>query len=120
VPVEATSSHTVLTQSSVSIRAYGLEDHVRSESIRCTDRYSRAARTFNTVDKWASVRMDAIGTVFILGLTTYLVYGPQGANPSEIGFSLDMAFGFARLILWLVININETQSTSENCDEGRR
>jgi hypothetical protein len=118
--VEPTLRHAVLMQSLVSIRAFGLEDHVRSENICCTDRYSRAARTFNTVDKWASVRMDAIGTVFILGLTTYLVYGPQGANPSEIGFSLDMAFGFARLILWLVINVNETQSTSENCDEGRR
>lgn len=74
-----------------------------------TDRFTTAARTFHTIDKWAGIRMDAIGTVFILGLASYLVYGRSRATPAQIGFSLDMAFGFARLILWLVVEVNDTQ-----------
>jgi hypothetical protein len=94
----------------VSIRAYGFEERMQAESILRTDRYTRVARTFNTIEVWAGVRMDAIGMLFIFGLTTYLVYGPVNVNPSQVGFSLDMAFGFARLILYLVIEVNETQS----------
>jgi hypothetical protein len=94
----------------VSIRAYEFEERMQGESILRTDRYTRVARTFNTVEVWAGVRMDAIGTLFIFGLTTYLVYGSVNINPSQVGFSLEMAFGFARLILYLVIEVNETQS----------
>jgi hypothetical protein len=64
-----------------------------------TDRHTRAARAFNTVGKWASVRMDCVGTMFILGLGTYLVYSGKHADASAVGFTLDMAFGSARLIL---------------------
>jgi hypothetical protein len=53
--------------------------------------------------------MSAIGTLFILGLATYLVYGPVSATPSKTGFALDMAFGFARLIFWLIIEVNAAQ-----------
>jgi ABC-type multidrug transport system fused ATPase/permease subunit len=83
---------------------------VRAAHTRATDRHTRASRAFNTVDKWAGVRMDGVGSVFILGLGAYLVYGGERAGASAVGFALDMAFGFARLILWLVVNVNETQS----------
>jgi ABC-type multidrug transport system fused ATPase/permease subunit len=108
----------VLIVSTVSIRAYGLEDLMRTENMLRIDSYTSVSRVFQTLDKWAGVRMDGVGTLFILGLATYLVYGPRGANPSEIGFSIDMAFGFARLILWLVIEINQTQSELSGAFRG--
>jgi hypothetical protein len=54
--------------------------------------------------------MDAIGTVFVLLVTAYLVYGGAAAvTPAKIGFALEMAFGFKRLIFWFIVEINATQ-----------
>jgi hypothetical protein len=109
-----------------SIRAYGFQGLVRQELMNRTDRYTSASRTFNTLDKyevvflghfaprlncrrWVGIRVDAIGTVFILAVTSYLVYGAASVTPAKIGFALDMAFGFQRLIFWIIIEINATQ-----------
>jgi ABC-type multidrug transport system fused ATPase/permease subunit len=85
----------------------------RRESHKRTDRYTSAARTFHVLNKWIAMRMDTLGLLFILALTTYLIYGGgRSKTPSEIGFSINMAFSFSMIILWLMFNIIEVQSTS--------
>ena len=37
------------------------------------------------------MRIDALGGFFAAGLAAYLVYGNTGLNPSNVGFSLNMA-----------------------------
>jgi hypothetical protein len=81
----------------------------RAESHQRTDRYTRATRTFIGLSKWVAVRMDALGTLFVAGVLAYLIYGPTGKTPSEIGFSLNMAFQFSMLVLWFALNINGAQ-----------
>lgn len=73
-----------------SIRAYGAQDQFRKESYRRIDRYVRAARTFYNLNRWVSIRIDALGALFASCLAAYLVYG-SSARAAHTGFSLNMA-----------------------------
>jgi hypothetical protein len=84
----------------------------RAESHRRTDRYTRATRSFVALSKWVAIRMDALATLFVTGVLVYLIYGPTGKTPSEIGFSVNMAFQFSMIVLWLLLNVNGAQGVS--------
>ncbi|CCM03907.1 uncharacterized protein FIBRA_06058 [Fibroporia radiculosa] len=84
----------------ISIRAYGAQDLFRKESFKRIDKYTRASRTFNNLNRWISVRIDVLGAMFSTSLAAYLVYG--GSSASDTGFTLNMAVGFSNLILHVV------------------
>ncbi|KAH0835495.1 hypothetical protein J3R83DRAFT_9163 [Lanmaoa asiatica] len=92
-----------------SIRAYGAEEVVIRESLARIDKYTRAARMFYNLNRWMSVRVDALGTLFAAALATYLVYGPETQRAANIGFSLNMAVMFSSLILWWVRFLNDVE-----------
>lgn len=66
--------------------------------MRRIDLYSRPARTFYNLNRWVSIRVDALAGLFAAGLGTYLVYGRPSVGPSDIGFSLNMAIGFSGMV----------------------
>ena len=81
-----------LTQLVASIRAYGAQDQFRKESYRRIDRYVRAGRTFYNLNRWVSIRLEALGAMFASALATYLVYG-SNTRAANTGFLLTMAGG---------------------------
>ncbi|KIK08096.1 hypothetical protein K443DRAFT_672979 [Laccaria amethystina LaAM-08-1] len=89
-----------------SLRAYGVENTFRNESLKRIDYYTRAARTSYNLNRWICVRMDLLGATFTTALATYLVYG-KGLNAANTGFSLNMAVEFTTMILYLVRIFNE-------------
>ena len=95
----------------VSIRAYSAQDMFKRESLDRIDKFSRPARTFYNLNRWISIRIDAIGALFSSGLAAYLVYGTGAIHrpgyAAAIGFSLNMAVGFSSMILWWVRILNE-------------
>lgn len=76
---------------SASIRAYDAEETFKKETAKRIDRYVRAARSFYNLNRWISVRIDALSALFSGGLAFYLVYGGTTRDPSVIGFVLNMA-----------------------------
>ncbi|KAF7369374.1 ATP-binding cassette transporter [Mycena venus] len=82
-----------------SIRAYGAQNSMVNISLDRIDKYTRTARTFYNLNRWVSIRIDALGSLFAAALAYYLVYF-QDHNPSNVGFSLNMAIGFSGMILW--------------------
>ncbi|TBU53541.1 hypothetical protein BD310DRAFT_937787 [Dichomitus squalens] len=89
-----------------SIRAYGAQEYFRQESYRRIDKYVRAARTFYNLNRWVSIRIEALGSLFASCLAAYLVYGAK-TRAANIGFSLNMAVGFSSMILWWIRVLNE-------------
>jgi len=63
------------------------------------------------LNRWISIRIDAVGTIFSSALAIYLVYGTgaihKPGSAANIGFSLNMAVGFSTMILWWVRCLNE-------------
>ncbi|KAH7929355.1 P-loop containing nucleoside triphosphate hydrolase protein [Leucogyrophana mollusca] len=92
-----------------SIRAYGAQESFKQKSLVRIDRYTKSARMFYNLNRWVCVRIDSMGALFSAGLAAYLVYGPSGSQPSNIGFSLNMAVGFSSMILWWVRILNEVE-----------
>ncbi|KAJ8703097.1 hypothetical protein PTI98_001750 [Pleurotus ostreatus] len=89
-----------------SIRAYGVQEAFKAESLVRIDKYTRASRTFYNLNRWICIRIDAFGNLFAVALAAYLLYGVrQGA--SNTGFSLNMAVGFSSMILYWVRVYNE-------------
>ncbi len=79
-----------LTRVPASVRAYGAQKQFRAESYRRIEKYVRAARTFYNLNRWVSVRIEALGSLFAACLAAYLVYGSK-ARAANTGFSLNMA-----------------------------
>ncbi|KAI0918391.1 hypothetical protein AcV5_002391 [Taiwanofungus camphoratus] len=98
-----------------SIRAYGAQDAFRKESYRRIDRYTRAARTQYNLNRWISVRIDALGGMFATGLAAYLLYG-RTYDASIVGFSLNMAVGFSGLIIYWVRVFNEFEVSGNSLE----
>ncbi|KAJ7139685.1 hypothetical protein C8R44DRAFT_867802 [Mycena epipterygia] len=91
-----------------SIRAYGAQTSTINTSLERIDKYTRTARTFYNLNRWICVRIDALGGLFAASLAYYLVYF-RSYNPSNIGFTLNMAIGFSGMILWWVRVLNDFQ-----------
>ncbi|KIJ62401.1 hypothetical protein HYDPIDRAFT_94464 [Hydnomerulius pinastri MD-312] len=92
-----------------SIRAYGAQEAFIKESLARIDRYTRSARMFYNLNRWMSVRVDALGAFFSAALAAYLVYGNEALRAANVGFSLNMAVAFSSLILWWVRFLNEVE-----------
>ena len=78
-----------------SIRAYGAQAQFRAESRKRMDKYVRTARAFYNLNRWVSVRIEALGALFASCLAAYIVYGTD-ARAANTGFSLNMAGACAR------------------------
>ena len=64
-----------------------------------------------SLNRWISVRIDALGATFTTALASYLIYGrPVGAG--NTGFSLNQAVEFCTIILWWVRYLNEFEVQS--------
>ncbi|KAI9059152.1 multidrug resistance-associated ABC transporter [Trametes sanguinea] len=92
----------------VSIRAYGAQELFKSESYARVDRYSRAALVYNGLNRWVTVRIQAMGSLLSTVLAAYLVYIVR-LSSSNAGFAMTMAFGFCSMILDWVRLINTVQ-----------
>ncbi|KAI0832850.1 multidrug resistance-associated ABC transporter [Trametes gibbosa] len=98
-----------------SIRAYGAQDQFRKESYRRIDRYIRAGRTYYNLNRWVSIRIEALGALFAACLAAYLVYGSH-ARAANTGFSLNMAVGFSSMILWWIRILNEFEVSGNSLE----
>ena len=78
-------------------------------SLERIDRYTRAARPFWNLNRWVAIRVDAIGALFAAALAFYLVY-IQNRTAANIGFLLDQAGGFTRLIQRSLLLFSHTYS----------
>ncbi|KAJ7729547.1 hypothetical protein DFH07DRAFT_850204 [Mycena maculata] len=98
--------------STASVRAYGAQEAVIQISMDRINRSSsiltlpRASRTFANLNRWVTVRIDILGGLFASSLAFYVVYF-QSYRPFNIGFTLNMALGFAELILYWVRILNQ-------------
>ncbi|KAJ7754435.1 multidrug resistance-associated ABC transporter [Mycena metata] len=97
----------------ISVRAYGAQEALIKVSLDRINRMSRASRTFSNLNRWVVIRIDVLGALFATSLAYYVVYF-QSARPFNVGFSLNMAIGFAEVILnWVrLINQFEVQGNS--------
>ncbi|KAH0838658.1 P-loop containing nucleoside triphosphate hydrolase protein [Lanmaoa asiatica] len=93
----------------VSIRAFGAQNLFIKEYHSCIDHYTRVARTFYALNCWVSVRLEALGASFAASLAAYLMYGHHNINPSNVGFSLNIAVSFSAFILYWIITYNDTE-----------
>ncbi|KAL5534538.1 hypothetical protein ACEPAG_1001 [Sanghuangporus baumii] len=100
----------------VSIRAFGAQDKVKTESLSRIDRYVRSGRTFYNLNRWVCIRIDTLGAVFAAGLAGYLVYGHQMGSASNTGFSLNMAVAFSSMILWWVRILNQFEVSGNSLE----
>ncbi|OCH83833.1 P-loop containing nucleoside triphosphate hydrolase protein [Obba rivulosa] len=98
-----------------SIRAYGAQEAFKQESMKRINRLTRATVPFYDLNRWVTVRLDALGGIFSSSLAAYLVYVAH-VQASNIGFSLNMAVGFANMILWWVRNVNELEVNANSLE----
>ncbi|KAH9911177.1 P-loop containing nucleoside triphosphate hydrolase protein [Epithele typhae] len=98
-----------------SIRAYGKQEDFKMESQRRIDRFSRASITQFNLNRWVSMRVDFVGTLYSTALTTYLAYIAH-ISASNAGFSLNMAAAFSGVILQFVRVVNEWQVSSNSLE----
>ncbi|KAK7064563.1 ATP-binding cassette transporter [Favolaschia claudopus] len=101
-----------------SIRAYSAQDSIVKISLDRIDKYTRTARTFYNLNRWVCIRIDALGGLFAASLAYYLVYF-QTHNPSNVGFSLNMAIGFSGMILWWVRVLNDFEIQGNSLERIR-
>ncbi|KAI4523407.1 P-loop containing nucleoside triphosphate hydrolase protein, partial [Schizophyllum commune Loenen D] len=99
----------------VSIRAYGAQRTVNATSIQHINQYTRAARISFDLQRWITIRMDALGSAFSTLLAIYLVYFSKTSKigASTTGFSLNMAVGFSSMILFWVRMMNIVEGDCE-------
>ena len=109
-----------LSAFAVSIRAYSAQNSFRKESLHRINNVMRPSRAFWNLNRWISIRVDAVGTIFSSALAIYLVYGTgairKPGSAANTGFSLNMAVGFSTMILWWVRRLNEFEVSGNRCD----
>ncbi|RPD67396.1 P-loop containing nucleoside triphosphate hydrolase protein [Lentinus tigrinus ALCF2SS1-6] len=99
----------------VTIRAYGAQERFIQESYLKLDNYTRATRTFYTLNRWIAVRLELLSTLFAASVATYLVYG-AGGKAATTGFALVETVGFSGLILTWVRLFNEVEVHSNSLE----
>ncbi|KAF5334422.1 hypothetical protein D9758_017870 [Tetrapyrgos nigripes] len=105
-----------ITARLTSIRAYGIQESFKSNSLKFIDFYSRPSRAYYNLNRWIDIRVNVLANMFTAGLGAYLIYLSH-QTASNIGFSLNMAVGFSTGILWWIqiANMFETQANSLEC-----
>ncbi|CAE6444373.1 unnamed protein product, partial [Rhizoctonia solani] len=106
-------------QGIISIRAYGAEDLFKNEALKRIDKYTRSGRTFYNLNRWISVRMEALGGLFASGLAAYMVYYRTSVDASDTGFSLSMAVAFSGGIIWWVRFLNDFEIEGNSLERIR-
>lgn len=99
-----------------SIRAYSAQDVFRKESLIRIDCYVSASRCFYNLNRWVTLRIDVLTNLFTMTVAAYLVYGPKGTNPSNVGFTINMAASFSQMILWWVRIINDLEAEGSSLE----
>ncbi|EMD39545.1 hypothetical protein CERSUDRAFT_150070 [Gelatoporia subvermispora B] len=99
-----------------SIRAYGAQEAMREELFRRINRYTRAAVPFNDLSRWVTIRLEALGHLFVALLATYLVWGSGSTKASTTGFSLNMAVAFSTMILWWIRMLNDVELSGNSLE----
>lgn len=96
-----------------SVRAYGAQSTQIQISMNRINRLTRASRTFMNLNRWVTIRIDLLGSLFVTSLAYYLVYF-QSYRAFNVGFSLTMALNFSQSIFgWVrLYNQFEVQSNS--------
>ncbi|KAL0950643.1 hypothetical protein HGRIS_007431 [Hohenbuehelia grisea] len=98
-----------------SIRAYGAQSDFKKACSTHIDHYSRTAITFYNLNRWISIRIDFLGSLFSASLAAYLVYfGHHSA--SNTGLSLNMAAALGNMILWWVQGLNAFEIASNSLE----
>ncbi|KZO89806.1 ATP-binding cassette transporter [Calocera viscosa TUFC12733] len=103
----------------VSIRAYGAQEEFKLELFRRLDAYSAPSRCFQNLHRWVASRVDTLGAVFATGVAAYLVYFKSEQEAGRTGFSLNMAIGFAGMILWWLRTANSMEITANSLERIR-
>ncbi|KAJ6594276.1 hypothetical protein B0H19DRAFT_1094788 [Mycena capillaripes] len=98
-----------------SVRAYGAQEILIKVSMDRINRSTRAVRTFANLNRWVTVRIDVLGGLFAASLAYYIVY-VQSERPFNIGFSLNMALGFASVILYWVRIFNQFEVSGNSLE----
>ncbi|KAF7322651.1 ATP-binding cassette transporter [Mycena chlorophos] len=101
-----------------SIRAYGAQSSSIATSLARIDKYTRTARTFYNLNRWVCVRIDALSGLFAASLAYYLVYY-RSFNPSNVGFTLNMAIGFSGMVLWWIRVLNDFEIQGNSLERIR-
>ncbi|KAJ7275444.1 hypothetical protein B0H12DRAFT_1199540 [Mycena haematopus] len=102
-----------------SIRAYGAQDSILKLSLDRIDKYTRTARTFYNLNRWICIRIgNSLFSTYAASLAYYLVY-IRTNNPSNVGFSLNMAIGFSGMILWWVRVLNDFEIQGNSLERIR-
>ncbi|KAL1703735.1 hypothetical protein EV121DRAFT_260520 [Schizophyllum commune] len=102
-----------------SIRAYGVEERFKAESMHRLDGYIRPVRNMYNLNRWISVRVQNLGALLTASLAAYLVYIQGARSSSSTGFSLNMAVGLSELILNWVRIANELEVESNSLERIR-
>ncbi|KAL1740785.1 P-loop containing nucleoside triphosphate hydrolase protein [Schizophyllum fasciatum] len=102
-----------------SIRAYGVEERFKAESMHRLDGYIRPVRNMYNLNRWISVRVQNLGALLTASLAAYLVYVQGARSSSATGFSLNMAVGLSELILNWVRIANELEVESNSLERIR-
>ncbi|KZO90162.1 P-loop containing nucleoside triphosphate hydrolase protein [Calocera viscosa TUFC12733] len=101
----------------VSIRAYGAQEEFKLELFRRLDAYSAPSRCFQNLHRWVASRVDTLGAVFATGVAAYLVYFKSEQEAGRTG--LNMAIGFAGMILWWLRTANSMEITANSLERIR-
>ncbi|KAL1697496.1 P-loop containing nucleoside triphosphate hydrolase protein [Schizophyllum commune] len=92
-----------------SIRAYGVQERFKNESMSRLDNYMRLARPLYNLNRWVSVRIETLGSILAASLGAFLLWEKSARGSSQTGFALNMAVGFSELILFWVRLGNELE-----------
>ncbi|RPD55478.1 P-loop containing nucleoside triphosphate hydrolase protein [Lentinus tigrinus ALCF2SS1-6] len=98
-----------------SIRAFGVQDAFIAEAYHRIDRYSRAAITHFTLNRWIMFRADTLGALFTASLALYLTYFSH-LSASNTGFSFTMAAAFSGVILHVVRTFNDAEISGNSLE----
>ena len=82
-----------------SIRAYGAQDAFSTELKEKIDLLSRSSYCFYDINRWVSIRMDALGAIFSGVIASYLIFSGN-LEAGFAGFTLSVVLSFSRLILY--------------------
>lgn len=80
----------VEASTTVSVRAYGIQDSLIRESLKRINYYSRPSCLQWNLSRWLNTRLDILGNSFTVSLAGYLVY-VNHREASTTGFSLNMS-----------------------------
>ncbi|KAF8310655.1 ATP-binding cassette transporter [Clavulina sp. PMI_390] len=91
-----------------TIRAYGVQERFKDESLRRIDNYTRTARPFWNLNRWVGLRVDYMGGIFSAALAGYLLYVSK-SDATQIGFLLNVALWTSELVLYWIRELNDVE-----------